>query len=230
MFDLIDDITHETLSVYRRQNYKSVWEMKKDTDYKINGRYIDIISPNVEVGDRILVYELHDKQKERLYYAEVLFKMAFAMHTPNPPERFQYLEKFSWGKHVADENELILNGEEEELAIGLLHHVATYLLANQIDSYLQNCLKDRFTDKNKNIRDAACIARLIRNAFAHDPFMPQWEIRMPQCKDKVLNVSDIIELDTSNLDSKAVDRYDYGGPLALLRLSEYVRQNVQLQL
>jgi hypothetical protein len=148
------------------------------------------------------------------------------MHTPSLPERFQYMGVFSWGEHLADKDELILNGEEEELAIALLHHVATYLLANQIDSYLGICRKDRFTDKDKNIRDAACIARLIRNAFAHNPFNPQWQIRMEQCKDKVLNVSDIIKLNTYNLDGKAVNRYDYGGPLALLRLSEYVAQNI----
>jgi hypothetical protein len=91
--------------------------------------------------------------------------MAFSMNTPSLPERFQYQGVFSWGEHLADKDELILNGEEEELAIALLHHVATYLLANQIDSYLGICRKNRFTDKDKNIRDAACIARLMRNAL-----------------------------------------------------------------
>jgi hypothetical protein len=225
-FDLIDDVTHETLMVYLSKDHKSVWEMKRDTDYTVNGSSIIINSQIVNVGDVILVYEMHNMQKELLYKAQVLFKMAFAMHTPSPPERFQYLGAFSWGKHVADNKELVLNSEEEELAISLLHHVATYLLANQIDTYLGICQKDRFTDKNPNIRDAACIARLIRNAFAHNPFMPQWQIRMDKCKDRVLNVSDIIELNTNNLDGKEVSRYDYGGPLALFRLSEYVKQNV----
>jgi hypothetical protein len=225
-FDLIDDVTHETLVVYLCQDPNSDREMQRDADYAINGNLITINSKIVKVGDEIMVYEMHNKQKELLSYAQVLFKMAFAMHTPNPSERFQYPKAFSWGRHVADEKELILTADEEELAIALLHHAATYLLAIQIDTCMEICRKNRFDDKDKNIRDAACIARLIRNAFAHNPFMPQWRIGMHQCKERQLSVSDIIELNTCNLNGKAVTRNDYGGPLALLRLSEYVKQNI----
>ena len=110
-----------------------------------------------------------------------------------------------------------LNGEEEELAIGLLHHVATYLLANQIASCLQR--------SNTNIGDAYIISYLIRNAFAHDPFMPQWKIK-DKDKNKLFCVSGIIKLDTNNLHGKGVVWHDFGSPLALLRLSEYVRQKL----
>lgn len=216
-FDLIDDVAHKRLMVYRCQNHDA-WEMVKG-DYEINGNSITITSPIVKAKDKIWVHDFYRNQIEKLESAEVLFKMAFAMHSPNPPERFQYLGTFSYGGLVADKNELILSSEEEERATVLLQHVATYLLANQISTCLQR--------SNTNMGDAYIISYLIRNTFAHDPFMPQWKIKNNNDKNKVFNVSGIIKLDTSNLHGKGVVWHDFGGPIALLRLSEYVRQNIQ---
>jgi hypothetical protein len=169
---------------------------------------------------------LKKEQKQLLRYSEILFKMAFAMHSGSHP-KFQYLDTFVWGKHILKRKDLILNKKEEELAIALIHHVATYTLANQIDTCLQNCFKNRFEHKDKNIRNAAWIVRLIRNAFAHNPFYPKWKI-YAECENKVFSVKNIIKLDTTSLDDKFVDRYNYGGPLALLRLSEFIRKQITI--
>lgn len=156
-----------------------------------------------------------------LKYSEIFFKFAFAIHQPIH-FKLMYLSQFSWGKHTASKKDLKLTKKEENLSVALLHHVATYILALQIDTVLQDKFQDRFNHKNNDIRSAAWIARLIRNAFSHNPFYPRWEF-YSECMNKQYAVSKIISLDTSKLHGKEVDRMHYGGPLALLRLSEYVR-------
>jgi hypothetical protein len=51
---------------------------------------------------------------------------------------------------------------------------------------------------------------------------PIWNVDA-QCRDKIISVDNIISLDTAGLNGKKFDWQDYGGPLALLRLSEFVR-------
>lgn len=106
----------------------------------------------------------------------------------------------------------------------LLHHVAIYLLANQIDTFLQNLYKDRFNHSNPDIKSAAWIARLIRNSFSHNPFYPVWLIDR-DAKNKIFSVKNILQLDTTNLNGKFLDRSHYGGPLALLLLSNFVKKH-----
>ena len=126
------------------------------------------------------------------------------------------------GGHTANEKDLKLTKKEENLSVALLHRVATYILVLQIDTVLQHKFQDRFNHKDSNIRSASWIARLIRNAFSHNPFYPQWEF-YSECMNKQYGVGEIISLNTSGLNGKPVDRMHYGGPLALLQLSEYVR-------
>ena len=71
------------------------------------------------------------------------------------------------------------------------------------------------------IKSASWIARLIRNAFAHNPFDPVWIIQA-ECKNKQYEVPGTISLDTSSIDGKRLLRIHYGGPLAILKLSEFV--------
>jgi hypothetical protein len=75
------------------------------------------------------------------------------------------------------------------------------------------------------IRSAYQISRLIRNAFAHAPFNPVWSID-PDCRDHIFAVRDILSLDTTGLHGQRFDWRHYGGPLALLRLSEFVRMEI----
>ncbi|NET40181.1 MAG: hypothetical protein F6K19_50980, partial [Cyanothece sp. SIO1E1] len=117
---------------------------------------------------------------------------------------------------------------QEELAFAALEHCGTYLSAVQVHTALEAIHPNPFNIPEKEIADAFQIARLIRNAFAHNPFNPVWEIRN-KWKNTVFNVPDIITLDTSDLDGKIVKRKHYGGPISILRFIEYARSIVQLR-
>jgi hypothetical protein len=75
-------------------------------------------------------------------------------------------------------------------------------------------------------RSASQIVRLIRNAFAHNPFAPVWRIPR-ECENQTYNVNNTIALKTSGLNGKPLERLNYGGPLALLCLLEFIKQLAQ---
>jgi hypothetical protein len=81
---------------------------------------------------------------------------------------------------------------------------------------------DPKTSSNSDVRSAYQISRSIRNAFTHAPSDPIWSID-DDCKNQTFAVRDIIKLDTTNLHGQRFDWRHYGGPLALLRLSQFVR-------
>ena len=84
---------------------------------------------------------------------------------------------------------------------------------------------DPKADGNGDVCSAYQISRLIRNAFAHAPFDPVWSID-PDCCDRMFAVRDLIKLDTTGLHGQRFNWRHYGGPLALLRLSEFVRVEI----
>ena len=109
--------------------------------------------------------------KKLLLQSEIFFKLAFAIHK-SIPIKLNYLDQFSWGKHMVERKNLVLTTKEEKTAIGLLHHIATYIIAVQIDTYLQNKYPNRFNNADSSLKSSALIARLLRNAFSHNPFNP----------------------------------------------------------
>lgn len=166
--------------------------------------------------------------KRLLTDAENQFKLAVGLQNlcANADSNvLTYARTWSFGMHIADHDELSLSPEAEERASGALVHCATYLLAVQLDSVLQEAISNRFNHSNSVISAAAWIARLIRNAFAHNPLYPVWKIDR-KCRNKLIEIPGIIRLDTSGREGNCLKRMDYGGPLALLKLSSYVRQNI----
>lgn len=166
--------------------------------------------------------------RQLLTDAENQFKLAIAFQTlcDNADSNvLTYARTWSFGMHIADHDELPLSPEEEKRASGALVHCATYLLAVQLDSVLQEAVSNRFNHSNSVIFAAAWIARLIRNAFAHNPLYPVWKIDR-KCRNKLIEIPDIIRLNTREREGTSLKRMDYGGPLALLKLSSYVRQNI----
>jgi hypothetical protein len=85
--------------------------------------------------------------------------------------------------------------------------------------------QDPKTSSESDVRAAYQIARLIRNAFAHAPFLPTWSID-PDCQNTVFSIPDIISLDTDGLHGQPFDWRHYGGPLALFRLCRFVRTKI----
>lgn len=165
-------------------------------------------------------YAIKKSDRQLILFAETLFKLSFGIHSS---ENFDlYFPNFSWGKHLALKQELKLSKKQKEIAPLLLRHVAVYILATQLDSILGKTFNNRFQEKRKNIKNASWIIRLIRNAFTHNPFYPKWQF-YNECNNHIFEVNKIIQLKTANLHGQVVKREDYGGPLALLRLSSFIR-------
>jgi hypothetical protein len=99
-------------------------------------------------------------------------------------------------------------------------------MAIQMDRVLQEVVgSDRFKHPDSDINSASWIARLIRNAFAHNPFNPTWQT-CPECDNKVFEVEGIIRLRTKGLNGRRMEMDDYGGPLSLFRLSGFIRMYI----
>lgn len=156
--------------------------------------------------------------------AIIQFKFAIGVHLSSSDLQIIYPE-FSWGKHHRSAKDLTLSKDETELAAMLFEHSATYLLVLQIDKALEDVVANRFNHSDERIKNVAWITRLIRNTFAHNPLAPVWMIQ-PESADKTFILEKIITLKTQNLDGRPVSRWDYGGPLALLALAEFVQKNI----
>ena len=166
----------------------------------------------------------YDAIRASLYYASIHLKLAFGLQASQPT--VSYLDAFSWGHHVAEHDELALTREQEDQAFAALVHCATYISAVQVHTALESVHDDPFQIREADVASAFQISRLIRNAFAHNPFIPVWEVR-EAWKNRRFVVPDVITLDTANLDRKPVRREHYGGPIAILRLIEFADRVVQ---
>jgi hypothetical protein len=162
-----------------------------------------------------------------LELAEEQYKLAIAVRAKvaiSDDPLFDYLEAFSFGRYTLTGEELGLSQEEEEAAWALVH-CAIYIVAVQLDTVLSETVPDRFAHSDDSIRSSSWIARLTRNAFSHNPFIPTW-LTYPECDNKQCIVPGIISLKTVSLNGKCLDRMDYGGPLALLKLSQFIREEI----
>jgi len=137
-----------------------------------------------------------------LLAAELQFKFALGISAAvisNDEPVCSELSVFSWGRHRTEPGELFLTKKQERLASSMVEHTATYAMAVQLDRALQDLLTDRFHHANADLRAASWIARLIRNAFAHDPLNPVWKVQ-PEAIDRRFVLDGVIELDTKALD------------------------------
>ena len=166
----------------------------------------------------------------KLKNAELLFKFSLAVSgtcTASNMSPFTYLSWFTFLGHTASEDELHLTLPQEKWAAVVFEHVAIHLMAVQIDTALEAKFgTQRFDNSNGEIRSACRIARLIRNAFAHDPFSPVWKFKQGLTSQKY-QVSGILSLDLTGLEGHPVKREDYGGPLALLRFLQFTMRLVE---
>jgi len=120
---------------------------------------------------------------------------------------------------------LELTREEEEEAAGALEHGAAYLAAQTLDAVLAATFEDRFHHANPEIRAACCIASILRDSPAENPFGGSWKIP-DRWHWREFKIDGVITLDTEKIAGKRVRRRDFGGPLALLRLIDFVRKSL----
>ncbi|HEY1786504.1 MAG TPA: hypothetical protein VGJ73_00035 [Verrucomicrobiae bacterium] len=165
-----------------------------------------------------------EEQIGKLFTAELQFRLASAVRVAvmqgNQPLDLPI--KWIHGKHSVAYEEIALRQDQADYAACFLHRSATYLMAVVIKDAIRAIFSNPKTSKNLNVQNTYQIARLIRNAFAHDPTRPMWSID-PDCRNKTFSVSDIISLDTSGINGTEFDWRHYGGPLALFRLCRFVR-------
>jgi len=128
---------------------------------------------------------------------------------------------WTYGKHEVDWTEEGLNPEEGRLASSLLSIFAAQALVIQLKEFLAPHRDD------SSFFEEWSIVRALRNAFAHGPMNPVWKFSDPKEKAGTLfQIAGVLSLDTTNKDGKPVQIMDFGGPIALLRLSEHIRRKV----
>jgi len=159
-----------------------------------------------------------------LKIAELQFRLAVAVRIACTLKNQPLDAPTEWthGKHRVLYEEIALSQDQADVAAGFLEQTATYLMAITIKEALEKSFLDPKKHSDKNIVAAYRISKLIRNAFAHSPIRPVWKIG-PAYKDKEFIVDGVITLNTKGLDRKTFDWQDYGGLLALFRLSKFVR-------
>lgn len=151
-----------------------------------------------------------------------------------------YLAAFSYGKHTVTGDQVRLSPEGRGLAEECLEKTPTYMLSvSAVQAF-----KDTLVPHQSNIGEREIVekirelyatdsnrlaafenVRLIRNAFAHQPYQRRWDIANA-LQGTTLRVTDLIELDTTGKDGNELQWQDYGGLLALWQLSQWIRVNV----
>lgn len=168
-----------------------------------------------------------EKQAGLLFTAELEFRLASAVRLATTSEAQPLDLPMEWthGKHRVRYEEIALRQDQAEYAACFLNRSATFLLAVAIKDAIAAVVPDPKTSSDSNVRAAYQVARLVRNAFAHAPFDPRWSIDR-DCRDGVFAVPNVVTLDTTGLHGTAFDWQHYGGPLALYRLSQFVRTEI----
>lgn len=169
-----------------------------------------------------------EKLLKSLTLAEIQYKythalnIAYSVNESKP--KLVYTDIFVWGKYTVHKADLQLNEEQEHQGVMLSSYAAKYLLCVQIDTILSELFgKERFKHTDEDIRAVSSITRLIRNAFTHNPFAPVWLIDRDSMN-KIFHVKAIdLKLDTHGKHNRSLERSDYGGPLALLKISSLVK-------
>jgi hypothetical protein len=165
------------------------------------------------------------KYQQSLDLADLQFRLSLHISAKGPgiSSLTTHFKGMTYGKYALGEDELQLSPQEAATASRGLEHCATLILAIAVDTALENCFgKDRFKSQDSQVSTASYIGRILRNAFAHDPFFPRWKLQNP-CYRCAFEIRGVISLDTTSLDDRAVEWEDYGGPLALLRFLRYCR-------
>jgi hypothetical protein len=174
-----------------------------------------------------MIAEQHPDQIHRLVLAEIQFRLASAVRlaTSLQEQPLDLPTEWTHGGHTVRYEEVALRPDQAEVAAQLLHQSATFLMATTIRGAILAAVGDAKNHSDVIVRSAYQIARMIRNAFAHDPTHPVWSIDQ-DCRDQTFEVSNVIRLDTRGINGNALKWADYGGPLAILRLSQFVRFDI----
>lgn len=165
-----------------------------------------------------------DEHIQHLRSAELQFRLASAVRLASTFKAQPLDLPLDWshGRHSVHYSEIALSEEDADYGAWNLHRSATFLMAVAMKDAIRVAVSDPKNHSDSDVCSAYQISRLVRNAFAHAPFDPVWSIDI-DCRDRVFSVRDIIALDATGIQGQHFNWRHYGGPLALLRLSQYVR-------
>jgi hypothetical protein len=163
----------------------------------------------------------------RISFAQDFFRFAYRIGSPisfglkvempAPPEQIIF------GKHSLSSKDLEMSDDTFALCGTLLERLAYRLLAMELNSALETKFGDwktRLSHEDDLIRNSSMVVWLIRNSVAHNILDPVWNISDPTLQNQQFRVSDVLVFDTTGLNGNSLKRLDFGGPVALFRLSE----------
>ena len=136
---------------------------------------------------------------------------------PAPPEFVIF------GAHSLDAKELEIPADAFALCGTLLERLAYRLLAMELNAALEKKFGNwtaRRSHKDDLIRNSSMVVWLIRNSVAHNVLDPVWNIDDPTLQNQKFIIPDVLVFDTTGLNGNSLKRFDFGGPIALFRLSE----------
>jgi hypothetical protein len=158
-----------------------------------------------------------------LFTAELQFRLATAVRLAASLGTLPV--KWVHGNQSVKYSDVALRSDQADYAAHFLLRSATYLMAVAVKDAIRAVENDPKTSAKPDVVAAYQISRLIRNAFAHAPFAPTWSID-PDCRNRVFEIRRLIKLDTTDIDGKAFDWRQYGGPLALYNLCRFTRTKI----
>jgi len=117
-----------------------------------------------------------------------------------------------------------ISGVDFSQAAWSMEKISTQNLAISLDSLLEVSISNRLQHPDCKIKDFCCFVRCLRNASAHDPYFPVWDLRSENYRRKfyIDEVSDWI-VDLTHCNKQPVEESQYRYASGLLKLVEIGR-------
>ena len=191
-----------------------------------------------------------EEHLNHLFDAELQFRLTAAVRiaVTGCRQPLDFPDVWTHGHVSVRYEELALRQEQAEYAAQLVQHSAKLTMAvavkdaieavvpelpnavrrdgnrivQAVDDALANSASKPWKVAENRVATAYHISRLIRNAYAHAPFAPQWMINS-HIQDTTFAIPNVIELNTRGLNGNAFDWQHYGGLLALYHLCRFTR-------
>lgn len=113
----------------------------------------------------------------------------------------------------------VLEDIDRDRAAWSLELISTQQLAVSLDTALGKGFGDSWRKKQNEDTDYFTFVRCLRNAFAHNPYNPKWELRDPGYR-RLLSLEDDWGVDLTHCHEKSVEPQQYRYASGLLRLVE----------
>lgn len=186
-----------------------------------------------------------------LFDAELQFRLTGAVRIATTMQRqpLDFPEQWTHGQVSVTYDEMALRQDQAEIAAALIQHSATLTMAVAVKDAIEALVPDLSSAVRRDgstrlidaVNDAIAnnsdkpwrtteqlvgttyhIARLIRNAYAHAPFAPRWNINSA-IRNITFSIPNVAELNTNGLHNTAFDWRHYGGLLSIYKLCRFAR-------